>query len=43
MGFTFRELLDFFTFQEMFEFLADCFFGGLWPWGTVTGLLFIIG
>ena len=34
MGFTLRELLI---------FLMDGFFGGSWPRGTVTGLLFIIG
>ena len=34
MGFTLRELL---------MFLMDGFFGGSWPRGTVTGLLFIVG
>ena len=34
MGFTLRELLI---------FLAESFFGGGWPRGTVTGLLFIVG
>ena len=32
-----------FTLRELLIFLMDCFFGGSWPRGTVTGLLFIVG
>lgn len=32
-----------FTSQELLTYLANSFFGGAWPMGTVTGLLVVIG
>lgn len=38
-----KEKMMGFTSRELLEYLANCFFGGTWPWGNVAGLLFIIG